>query len=579
MAPGLVLTGASTHRGQTVTGVSKHLSLHQKFGTASTIPTRAGFALPTFHSLSGLPSALAAGTAATWCARRSRQKRCLGGTRYQGPRLVQCKAHQDHENAADKLIQEVLRACTIGVATGLGVVLIFMVVLLGEHNIVASESAWAGPILGGALVTWCYYILGGESSLSGTTLADVKTLATGASNVPASLSVEERAKRSAMRSALAAVTLSTGNPLGPEGPCVEIAANVAAYFGRFGEKLTDVNSSILASGCAAGVAAGFNAPLAGIVFSLEVVKCPKEEDLTSIAKRLIAATCGAVMVQIFLGSTPPFTGVQFEDFRASSFAFGEVPLFAMLGVLCGVLTAAFDRFRGQAAALWKELPIPRTIHPLMASLFVSAVVYYGDMPFLLYKGFDNINEILTHAGDMGFMQLAMLCAAKILVSGVCVTSGLVGGVFAPALFVGATGGAMYGQGLSWLAKGVGFSHLVSSAVDYSAVGAAACLASLCGLPVSAVVLLLEVSGGANYSIVLPLMVAVGMSTFLHDYILTYVLGGNGAAKGLDGVSQRAESLFHFMDGNKDGVVTKEEFQTWYRKLNAPVQRQLELEKV
>jgi len=592
-----------------VTGVSKHVASfppHQDVGIAHYAPSGAGFALPSVQNFSSLSATLAAGTAAAWCARRSQQKkRCLG-VPYQGYRgLVRCREHHEqrhrdhigvecghhgngllehgrqedghHKNASNELIQEVLQSCTTGIATGLGVVLLFKAVLLGEHNLVDSNYAWAAPILGGAAVTGCYYLLGGEGKLKGTSLAALTTLATERVNKPESLSVEERGKRAAMRSVLAAATLGTGNSLGPEGPCVELAANVAAYFGRFGEGQSGFKASILASGCAAGVAAGFNAPLAGIIFACEIVKLPKDESIKSVSKRLLAAACGAIVVQMFLGSTPPFTGVKFEDFRSSSFAFGEVPLFAILGAFCGVLSALFDIVRSKSTALWKTLPIPRTMHPLIASLLVSAVVYFGNMPFLLYKGFDNINEVLAHSEGMGLGQLATLCAAKLILSGISITSGLVGGAFAPALFIGASGGAVFGQGLSMLATEAGFSNLVSPEVDYSAAGAAACLASLCGVPVTSIVLLLEVSGGANYSIVLPFITAVGISTLLNDYILTYLLGAKNSAQGnvKRGVTAQVDSLFDYVDVNHDGVVSKEEFKAWYRELNSTVQLQLE----
>jgi len=565
--------------GLTVVCGTHHVDVHtphQNQCLVNTHPPRAGIASSTFQNIPHVATAVAFTVTAAWCGRLRRRR--VGFLRHRCPGFVQCRATQDDSKEDEDVISGLFQSISIGLTTGLGVVLLFKAVMIGEKNLVDSSNpsiVAASPILGGALVTAIFLFLGGPEKLDGTSLPVLKTLVTSNVNIPGSPSVDERAKRSVVRSALAAVTLGTGNALGPEGPCVELAANVAAYFGRFGEKAAE--ASILASGCAAGVAAGFNAPLSGIVFATEVVKPSQKDGINSVVNRLLAATAGATVVQILLGSTPPFTGVQFEDFRSSSFAFAEVPLYAILGGFCGILSALFDLARNKFGNFWKELPISRTYHPLLASLLTSAVVYFGNMPFLLYKGFDNINEVLRGAGELGLAQLAGLLLAKIVVSSVSLTSGLVGGVFAPALFIGASGGALYGQGLSVLAKGAGFTKVVSPAVDYSAAGAAACLASLCGVPVTGIVLLLEVSGGANYTIVLPLIAAVGISTFLDNYILNNVLGAKDAAKStVDRVATSpVESLFDNIDTNKDGVVSKEEFEAWYRALNSPVKETLQ----
>jgi len=532
-----------------------HKGLHAK----NRIPTRSGLASSCCLAKPSLRAAVALGTVASLCGHWSRRRvGCWGIWRRCSRTVVQRKAGR--EDTPDKIVQGLLQSCVIGTVSGVGIAIFFAAVSIGTHNFVESEKyAWAAPVLGGALVTASYYLFGGESNLDGTSLPALKTLDTERVTNSSGLSVEERGKRAAVRSTLAAITLGTGNSLGPEGPCVELATNVAAYFCRFGEK--PINAGILASACAAGVAAGFNAPLAGIIFAAEVIKPGQRDDaITSVVMHLLAATCAASMVQIF-GLTPPFTGVLFEDFRNSSLAFAQVPLFAILGAFCGVLSATFDVVRNKSGTLWQALPIPRNTHPLVASALLSAVVYFCNMPLLMYSGFGNVNEVLMHAGDLGLMQLAMLCVFKIVLSGISLTAGLLGGVFIPALVIGASGGALYGQVLSILATGAGFSGLVSPPVDFAGAGAAACLASLCGVPVTAIVLLLEVNGGANYSIVLPLIAAVALSTFFDNYLLNFVLGAEDAAKpSIERVS--SEALFETVDANRDGVVSKEEFEAW-----------------
>mmetsp|Transcript_110 Transcript_110/g.302 ORF Transcript_110/g.302 Transcript_110/m.302 type:complete len:623 (-) Transcript_110:79-1947(-) len=436
------------------------------------------------------------------------------------------------------------KAIFVGILTGLAVASLNIAIheiqelLFTVAGKTGYGTAWA-PALGGLVTCGVLALAGGQAGLEGTTLPTLRSLAT-ADRTPVSVQDEtgeacavemeessidkvERAGRALTRAALAAVSLGTGNSLGPEGPAVELGANAAAYLGKFGARdeepgRRDQQLGLLASGCAAGVSAGFNAPIAGLFFAVEVVKPPQGEMSESTVSRLLAAACSAAVVQIFLGSSPAVKDIVFSS-STSPYTYLELPVFMLLGALCGVASSAFIRARRDLAApCYKKLAdygISRELHPLIASLLMVIVGLLG-LQELFYQGFDNINAILSSASKWNSTSLVVLLVGKILLSAMCAESGLVGGVFAPAIFIGVAAGALYGQMVKALALLAGLP--VASATCFAACGGAAALAGVCGVPLTAVVLMLELTAGTDYNICLPLISAVGLSVYVEKAI-------------------------------------------------------------
>jgi len=533
------------------------------------------------HS-SGVPR-VAAGIAAALAARC--RHGCYNAVAPKGTRKLRRRAAPHDDPVDDKTIEQMIQATAVGFFTGLSVVVlktcVHFIADIPEIAGLDSEYAWAFPIVGGALISLILVAVGGGSQLEGTALPTIVNLAKSPAQVPSPVSVQDRGQRAIVRAGMAAVTLGTGNSLGPEGPCVELGANVAAFLGRLGQAPSFTMLGLLGSGCAAGVAAGFNAPLAGLIFAIEVVKPPANERPIELVGRMLAATIATAVVQVGLGTSPVITGVDFADFRSSTFSYSELPLFMLLGALGGAASTAFAAVREQAKGLFDGLPsngIPRGLHPLVASVIVALVAHFGNMPELLYAGFKNVNEVLANAGDLPVVHLLSLLIGKVYLSGLCATSGLVGGVFAPSLFIGASLGALYGQTVDVLATGLGFPGAVSSAPTFAAVGSAAVLASLCGVPITAVVLLLEVAGGVDYQILLPLIAAVGSSVFIESILLRNWLGMSSVST-VQRVSsnpavQEAEQLFKIIDKNGDGIVTTEELTEWFKDLGGSARSEL-----
>ena len=182
----------------------------------------------------------------------------------------------------------------------------------------------------------------------------------------------------------------------------------------------------------------------------------------------------------------------------------------------------------------------RFAFPVLAAAVVAAVSFYGNLGEVLYKGFENVNLILKEvdgsrqppdafSGDP-LTHLFLLIVAKIFLTAVCQSSGQVGGLFAPALFIGACLGGLVGRSLRdflwpwalWLPELPIFKSegpfVFSVPATYAIVGMAACLGSICNVPLTAVVLLLELAGGKDYGVVLPTVAAVGTLSSKRDPI-------------------------------------------------------------
>lgn len=332
--------------------------------------------------------------------------------------------------------------------------------------------------------------------------------------------------RSAMKPVLktlaACFTLGTGNSLGPEGPSVEIGVSVAKGVGAFLDRGAKKKLSLRAAGSAAGIASGFNAAVAGCFFAVESVLWPSPSEsslsLTNTTSMVIlSAVIASVISEIGLGSEPAFS-VPLYDFRSPS----ELPLYLLLGALCGFVSVGLSKSTSLMLALFdrieRDVGIPRAVFPILGGSTVGfiALAY----PEILYWGFQNVDTLLESrpfSYGLSADLLVQLVAVKIVTTSLCRASGLVGGYYAPSLFIGAATGMAYGKIVGHLISiSNPLLHLsvleVASPQAYALVGMAATLAGVCQVPLTAVLLLFELT--QDYRIVLPLLGAVGFSAWI-----------------------------------------------------------------
>ncbi|MGI0494496.1 chloride channel protein [Alkalinema pantanalense CENA528] len=309
----------------------------------------------------------------------------------------------------------------------------------------------------------------------------------------------------------AATSLGSGASLGPEGPSVEIGANLGVLLGQALQVSQERQRLLLGAGAAAGLAAGFNAPIAGVFFALEVVL--GTTFATSAASVvLLSAVVSSLIAQIGLGSQPAFDLPSYEV-RSPL----ELPLYIGLGLCASLVAIAYTQlnrfsqraFQGKVEQLQALAKIPRAIQPILGAACVGLVAL--KLPQVLGIGYETIEAMLRDV-QFSIGLLLVLLVSKLVLTALCLGSGLVGGVFAPAMFLGATLGTAYGQALPKLLPM--FADSIAAPPAYAMVGMAAVLATSARAPLTAILLLFELT--RDYRIVLPLMAAVGLSVWLMD---------------------------------------------------------------
>ncbi|XP_024035284.1 chloride channel protein CLC-e isoform X3 [Citrus clementina] len=325
-----------------------------------------------------------------------------------------------------------------------------------------------------------------------------------------------------LKAVAACITLGTGNSLGPEGPSVEIGKSIAKGVGNLFDRRPRRKVSLVAAGSAAGISSGFNAAVAGCFFAVESVIWPSSaaDSSASLAYTtsmvILSAVIASVVSEVGLGSEPAFKVPEY-DFRSP----GELPLYLLLGVLCGLISLTLSRCTTYMLAivdnLQKDNGIPKAVFPVMGGLAVGLIALM--FPEILYWGFENVDILLESrpfVKGLSADMLLQLVAAKIVATSLCRASGLVGGYYAPSLFIGAATGMAYGKFINFaIAQSnptIHFSILeVASPQAYGLVGMAATLAGVCQVPLTSVLLLFELT--QDYRIVLPLLGAVGLSSW------------------------------------------------------------------
>ncbi|MFF8991006.1 chloride channel protein [Streptomyces sp. NPDC014983] len=314
------------------------------------------------------------------------------------------------------------------------------------------------------------------------------------------LAVAQRGGRISPRVAVvktlaSALTIGSGGSVGREGPIVQIGSALGSTLGRLTRATEGRTKLLVACGAAGGIAATFNAPLAGVFFAMELI-------LGTFSAEAFGATVLSSVTASVIGRAA-FGDDAFLDlpgFHVDHLS--QYGLFALLGVVAAAVGVGFTRFlylvEDACDWLWRG---PEWLRPAVGGLALGLVLLA--LPQMYGVGYPVLQKATEGGYAAGFLLL--LIAGKMLATSLTIGIGGSGGVFAPSLFIGAMLGSAYG---------IGAHHLLPASAGavgaYALVGMGAVFAGAARAPITAVVILFELTG--EYSIILPLMLAVVLAT-------------------------------------------------------------------
>ena len=299
----------------------------------------------------------------------------------------------------------------------------------------------------------------------------------------------------------AALTIGGGGSVGPEGPIAELGASTASVIGR-GLRLPRLSiRHLAAAGTAAGIAAAFNAPLAGAFFALEVVLMGFSADAFIVI--VLACVSSTVLSHHLLGTTLSLS-LPYLDLSGDA----QLGWVALLGVVGGGVGIGFMRLRfimlDALTRAWQRLGVPIWARPGTGGLAVGAVLLI--LPEMYGESSATLNRAL--AGRYALTLLLVLCVAKMITTSLTLGMGFVGGVFAPSLFIGGTLGAAFGTLVA--------PSYAPAAGVFGVIGMGAVFAGAARAPMTAVLLIIEMTG--QHALLLPLMLATVLATFISRFL-------------------------------------------------------------
>ncbi len=293
-----------------------------------------------------------------------------------------------------------------------------------------------------------------------------------------------------------ALTIGSGGSVGREGPIVQIGAAFGSAVGqRFRMSHTRI-LTLVGCGAAAGIAATFNAPIAGVMFALEVLL--GEYTVQAFSAMVFASVSASVVSRFFLGDHPAFMVPAYSLVSA-----WELPLYLGLGVVAALGAGLFVRVLYFSEDAFDGWTFPPYLKPAVGGLMLGLLGFF--VPQVFGTGFSVIEDSLN--GSLALSLLLVLIVGKIAATSLTLGSGSSGGVFAPALMIGAMLGGSYGEVMHRL-----FPALTATSGAYATVGMAAVFAAAARAPITAIIIVFEMS--LDYRIMLPLMFATVVATVL-----------------------------------------------------------------
>ncbi|MFM7425664.1 MAG: chloride channel protein [Elainella sp.] len=419
----------------------------------------------------------------------------------------------------------IVEACVIGVVSGLAAVLLKQGIgWLGSWRVQLSYQMppWIVlpllGLLGGLAAGLLIERLAPEAAGSG--IPQVKAVL---ANVPMALNL----RVACVKMVSVIIALGAGLNLGRQGPTVQIGAALAAQLSQWLPTSPEYRRQLIAAGAAAGLAAGFNAPIAGVLFVVE--EFLQDFSGLTLGTAILASFIGAVVSRLLGGQSLSLTPALAAS--TVNFSLQDVPFFLVLGLLAGLLGALFSRGIFASLALYRRmqrLGLPLKIG--LAGLLTGVIS--GLLPDL-FRDNTGLQEFVS-AGNASLLLILLTFVTKFLLTLVAYGAGTPGGLFAPALLLGASLGHLVGNSAQWLELWIGLPAGIPAGVSapstYALAGMGAFFSAVTRGPITAIVIVFEIT--TDFNLVLPLMIGSVVAYLIADRtasgsIYKHLLAWNG----------------------------------------------------
>ncbi|MEM8575248.1 MAG: chloride channel protein [Pseudomonadota bacterium] len=294
-------------------------------------------------------------------------------------------------------------------------------------------------------------------------------------------------------SALAsALSLGSGASAGREGPIVHLGASIAVTLSQHLNLPNSARRTLLASGAAGAVAASFNAPIAGVLFAQEVIL--GHFSIRTFVPLVLSAVVATILSQAWFGDVAAFV---VPSYSIASYL--EVPAFVLVGIIAAFVAVIFQLTILSTDWAARNVKMPLVMRPVVGGLMVGVIAIW--FPEILGVGYDTTDAALKD--QLAINTMLLLIVLKTLATAITLSSRFGGGVFSPALYLGAMTGGAFGLIVAELFPGLGSSEGL-----YAILGMGAVAAAVLGAPISTTVMVFELTGGFELSLALLLTVAV-----------------------------------------------------------------------
>lgn len=394
-------------------------------------------------------------------------------------------------------------AIAVGAVTGLAVSCFRLAIAFLENFFYGADDVTIHSVV--ATLPW--YLVLPVPILGGLVVGQILTRFTPNARVGGVATVIEAAairggkaeRGSGMASVAAAVvTLSTGGSTGREGPAIQLGSVISSWVSEK-LRLPDITSrDLLGCAVAAAVAASFNAPLAGALFALEVVL--RHYALHALGPVVMAAVTGAVVSRIFFGDITEFV---LPDHTVEFY--WELPAFVLLGLLCGFAAVAMMHtiFIAERAGdrIQTAMRIPDWLRPAVAGAILGLIAL--QFPHVIGVGYETTSLALT--SKFVFLTCVIYAVIKVIAVAITMTGRMGGGVFSPALMLGALTGSAFGE----IAIGI-FPSVSGSQGLYALAGMGAVAGAIIGSPISSTLIVFELTG--DFQVAIAVMISVSLAS-------------------------------------------------------------------